>query len=65
MMISIDPQNRVYKRKCILHDNVINVNFSKAKELPGQKGLPSSKLKLNSNNKIYLTNNQDSPLIFN
>lgn len=46
MMVEFSPQNRSYRKQKFLMDNVINVNFSKAKELPGQQGLPASTFKL-------------------
>lgn len=61
MLISLDPQNRVYRRMSILQDNVIDVNFTKSKELPGQLGLPAFKHKLNSNSALSLKENQTKP----
>lgn len=45
LMILLCP-GRTYRKEKFLMDNVINVNFSKAKELPGQLGLTAAKHKL-------------------
>lgn len=62
MMISMKPTERAYRRSTFLQDNVINVNFTKAKELPGQQGLPAATFKLNQKQVIKLPVNQERPL---
>jgi hypothetical protein len=63
MMVEFSPQNRSYRKQKFLMDNVINVNFSKAKELPGQQGLPASKFKLDFEpNLIHLPLSNEEPL---
>ncbi len=63
MLISLDPQNRVYRRMNILRDNVINVDFTKSKELPGQLGLPSAQNKLNSGVGLSLKQDLNKPIV--
>lgn len=51
MMVNFDVQKRAYKRLRFIVDNIININFTKSKELPGQQGLPSAKISIDSSEK--------------
>lgn len=44
MIVSFDPNNRSYRKQKYLMDQVIDVNSTVDKQLPGQLGLPSEKV---------------------
>lgn len=61
-MIMFD-HNRIYRKQKFIMDQVINVNSSGIKELPGQQGLPASKFKLKDEDiVIHLPINSETPL---
>lgn len=41
MMVSFAPHNRIYGKQKLIMDQVIDVNSTTDKQLPGQIGLPS------------------------
>ena len=63
MMVSFDSSKRIYRKSRLLQDNVINVNFTKPKVLPGQQGLPASTFELDFEvEEILLPQGQGKPL---
>jgi hypothetical protein len=46
MMVSFNPDKRIYRKQKFIVDQVITVTSTTDKQLPGQQGLPAAKEKL-------------------
>jgi hypothetical protein len=46
MLCELSPKERVYRKARFLVDQVIDVTSTTDKQLPGQQGLPASKIRL-------------------
>jgi len=62
MMVNFDPHHRSYSRHRFLMDQVIDVTSTTDKQLPGQLGLPVSKVNTLEPHKICLPEGQQQPI---
>lgn len=44
MMVSFNPQNRIYRKQKFITDQVIDISSTTDKQLPGQLGLPQGNI---------------------
>lgn len=63
MMVSFDSLNRSYKRSRFLTDYVIDIELTVNKELPGQQGLPPSKINQLNPQRSKLPEGQQEPVV--
>ena len=63
MMVSFDPHNRIYGKQKLIMDQVIDVNSTTDKQLPGQIGLPSAQEFVLADEKVKLTEGTSKPVI--
>jgi len=65
MMVSFDPNKRIYRKQKFIVDQVITVTSTTDKQLPGQQGLPAAKEKLPSielQQQVWLPEGQGIPI---
>ena len=63
LLVSLDPQNKTYRKEKFILDQVITVHSEGIKELPGQQGLPVGIDKIESSSEqIKLPESQSNPI---